>query len=70
MQLLQNRLMDNTLTENEMLVLITAIRKVISGSEEPPITEILETNILTMISQLLRFADTSDELKVMKVRHL
>jgi hypothetical protein len=33
-----------------MLALIIAIRKVISGTEEPPVTEILKTNILVMIS--------------------
>jgi hypothetical protein len=33
-----------------MLALVIGIRKVISGTEEPPVTEILKTNILSMVA--------------------
>jgi hypothetical protein len=50
-----------------MVILIMAIRKAISGVQEPPIPEILETNIMTMLSQLFKFNDTSEEIRIMKV---
>jgi hypothetical protein len=48
-------------------VLLTAVRKGISGAEEPPISEIMDTNILQIISQIFRFNDTSEEIRIMKV---
>lgn len=45
-----NRLLDSTLQQNDQVVLIMAVRKTISGVEVPPVGEILQTNILTMLS--------------------
>lgn len=59
--------MDNTLQAIETLVLIMAIRKTISGAEEPPISEIIQTGIMDLVAQILRLNDTSDEIRVMKV---
>jgi len=53
-----------------MVILIMAIRKAISGVQEPPIPEILETNIMTMLSQLFKFNDTSEEIRIMKLEAL
>jgi hypothetical protein len=36
---------------------LLAIRKAISSVEEPPVTEILKTNILSILSQLFTQAD-------------
>lgn len=44
-----------------------ATRKAISGAEEPPVGEILQTSVLSLISQLLKFNDTSEEVRVMKL---
>ena len=50
--------------------MITAIRKSISGHEDPPVTEILETSILSVIAQIFRFPDNIEENRIMKVYHL
>lgn len=47
--------------------MLTSIRKSISGSEDPPVTEILNTNILAVVAQILRFPDNIEENRVMKV---
>ena len=65
--MLLNTLMTRDWKEPEQLVIIIAIRKSISGFDEPPAEEILETNILHTLSQLLMFADTSVEIRIMKV---
>jgi hypothetical protein len=51
--------------------LLVAIRKVISGSEEPPIREILEqTSIMELLGQIFKFPDHSDDIRIMKVTGL
>ncbi len=50
MQILLNRLIDSNLSSNDMIVLLLAIRKAISSVEEPPVKEILKTNILSIMS--------------------
>lgn len=47
-----------------------ALRKTISGVDEPPVTELLETNILAFLSQLFNFADTCEEVRAMKLESL
>lgn len=54
----------------DQLVLIIALRKTISGVDEPPVTELLETNILSMLAQLFTFTDTVDEVRAMKLESL
>jgi hypothetical protein len=51
----------------KQLVLIIAIRKTVSGTEEPPVKEILTTNIMQVITQIFSFADTNEEIRLMKV---
>jgi hypothetical protein len=54
-------------------VLIIAIRKTISGSEEPPVSEILETNILQMIGSILNAPDNTvavEEVRIMKLESI
>jgi hypothetical protein len=46
---------------------VITIRRVISGHEEPPIDEILQTNILQIVSQMLKFNDSSEEVRIMKL---
>ena len=53
-----------------MLVIIVAIRRNISGVELPPVCELLETNILEMLSQLFKFNDQSEEVRAMKLESL
>jgi hypothetical protein len=59
--------MDATLSETDQLVLVMAIRKTISGAEEPPVSDIIETGVLQMAGEILRFNDTCEEIRVMKV---
>jgi hypothetical protein len=55
-------------SSEHILVLITAIRKLISGSEDPPVDKILKTNILDIISHILKLQDGNEEVRHMKVR--
>ena len=68
--MLLNRLLDSTLLPPDQLVIMIAIRKTISGSEEPPVTELLETSILSILAQLFKFPDVSDEVRAMKLESL
>jgi hypothetical protein len=62
-------LVDVKLQPKQQLVLVTGIRRMISILQLPPVTEILETNILSIISQIFRFDDgISEEIRAMKVR--
>ena len=54
----------------DQLVLVIAMRKTISGVDEPPVTELLETNILGILSQLFSFPDNCDEVRAMKLESL
>jgi hypothetical protein len=54
----------------DQLVIFIAIRKTISGAEEPPVKELLCTNILTMLSNLFNFQDVSEEVRAMKLESL
>jgi len=47
-----------------------ALRKTISGVDEPPVTELLETSILTLLSQLFKFTDVCEEVRAMKLESL
>ncbi len=51
----------------DQLILVIAIRKTVSGTEEPPIKELLTTNIMQVIAQIFTFADSSEEIRLMKV---
>jgi len=67
-QLLLNKLMTKAdLEQQEILTIIMAIRKKLSCTEDPPVTEILNGNILQMINQIYSFPDNSEEVKCMKV---
>lgn len=55
------------LSKNHQLLLITAVRRMISGTEDPPVSEILQSNILFVISEIFRFTDTAEEIRIMKV---
>lgn len=56
------------LSEEDQLVLVITIRRVISGQEEPPIEEIISTtNLIQIVSQMLKFADTTEEIRIMKL---
>ena len=65
-----NRLLDNSLSSTDMIILLLAIRKAISSSEEPPVTEILKTNILSILSQLFSQPDTHEDIRIMKLEGL
>lgn len=63
-----NKLIENPeLSALQQLVLVTGIRRLISGTDEPPISEILKSNILNVIATLFRFNDTQEEIRIMKV---
>jgi hypothetical protein len=57
--------------EAQQLVLIIAIRKTISGSEEPPVEDILNTNILHMLGSILNAPDNNtaaaEQVRLMKL---
>jgi hypothetical protein len=47
---------------------VIGIRKVISGTDEPPIAEIVNnSNILEILGSIFRFTDTSEEIRIMKL---
>lgn len=50
------------------MILVIGLRKVISGSEEPPLEEIFKTNIIQMISSILRMPDEQEDIRILKVR--
>lgn len=64
-----NKLYENgsSLSTFEQLIFVTGIRRMISGSEEPPVREILQTSILSVISTIFKFSDTSEDIRIMKV---
>lgn len=55
------------LKSEEQLGLISMIRKQISGSEDPPIGQILQTDIMDVISTIFQFNDTNDHVTYMKM---
>jgi hypothetical protein len=58
------------MTHLQQLVILMALRKTISGSEEPPVTEILQTNILPLLSSIFKTPDNAglpDEVRIMKL---
>jgi hypothetical protein len=64
-------MIDTKLTREQQLALITSIRRLISNIREPPVKEILQTNILSIIEQIFRFGDTiSEEIRAMKLESL
>jgi hypothetical protein len=67
---LLNRLIDSNLSSNDMIVLLLAIRKAISSVEEPPVKEILKTNILSIMSQLFTQPDNHEDIRTMKLEGL
>jgi len=67
-QMLLNKLVEMHLSEEDQLVLVITIRRVISGSEEPPIEEIMaSTNLIQIVSQMLKFSDATEEVRIMKL---
>jgi hypothetical protein len=38
-----------------------------SSTEEPPVKQILETNMIQVVSQIFQFNDVSEEIRLMKV---
>jgi len=55
------------MTPDNQLLIVVAIRRMISGSENPPVTKILNTNILDIISKIFTFNDSIELIKIMKV---
>lgn len=53
-----------------MVVILLAIRKAISSVEEPPVSDILQTNILTILCQLLTQPDLNEDMRTMKLEGL
>eukprot|EP00347_Sterkiella_histriomuscorum_P007064 403350389 len=70
-QILFNKLITDNLDNKQQLVVMTQVRRMISGTDEPPIAEILgQTSILNVISTVFRFQDTSEDIKYMKMESL
>ena len=68
---LLKRLVDTKLNHYQQLVLVTALRRLISNQQEPPVTQLLQTKILSFISDIFGFKDKlSEEIRAMKVRTL
>jgi hypothetical protein len=68
-QVLLNRLMTASAGKDQLLLLI-AIRKTISGVDEPPVKELMETSILGILSQLFTFPDNGEDIRAMKLESL
>lgn len=51
-------------------MLLIAIRKTISGVDEPPVKELMETSILGILSQLFTFPDNGEVVRAMKLESL
>ena len=63
-----NRLRDQMLTREQHVILVTGIRKAISGAEVPPSLELFQqTDIVKTAIQILIMADTDDDIRIMKV---
>ena len=57
----------NDLQPIEQLALISMIRKLISGSEDPPVAQILQTDIMQIISTIFQFSDVNEYVAYMKM---
>jgi hypothetical protein len=68
-QVLLNRLMTANVAKDQ-LVLLIAIRKTISGVDEPPVKELMETSILGILSQIFTFTDNGEVVRAMKLESL
>ncbi|CDW81557.1 karyopherin alpha [Stylonychia lemnae] len=67
-QLLLNKLVTNQdYSTLEQLTIITCIRRFISSSQEPPIDEILQTNILDILCTVFKFNDGPEDIRMMKL---
>lgn len=51
----------------QQLVLISKVRKLISGVDDPPVAEILQTDILEILSTVFRFTDANEHITYMKL---
>lgn len=51
----------------QQLVLISKVRKLISGVDDPPVALILATDILEVISTVFTFTDVNDYITYMKL---
>jgi hypothetical protein len=51
----------------EQLALISMIRKLISGTEDPPVAQILQTDILEIIATIFQFSDVNEYVCYMKM---
>lgn len=51
----------------QQLVLISKVRKLISGVDDPPVALILQTDILEVISTVFTFTDVNDYITYMKL---
>jgi hypothetical protein len=67
------RLVDSKILPIHQLVLLTAIRKMLSQPvDEPPVSEILnQTNLLSILAQVFKFSDAlNEEVRAMKLEAL
>ena len=67
MQIMLNKIVDSSLTGEQVIIILVAIRRCISGTEEPPVKDLLETNILDVLCRIFGMEDASNEIKHMKV---
>ena len=63
-----NKIVDSSLNSEQIIVILVAIRRCISGTQEPPVKKLLETNILDILCRIFSMEDSSTETKHMKVR--
>lgn len=63
-------MVDSQLQDLERLALLITVRRVISGQEEPPVSELLQTNIIQMISYIFGLQDTSEEVRLLKLESI
>ena len=65
-----NKIVDSSLTSEQVIVILVAIRRIISGTQEPPVKELLETNILDVLCRIFGMEDSSTDIRNMKVSEM
>lgn len=61
---------NNILKNCDSNILIIGIRKIISGGDEVPLSQALYTNLVSLVSQLLKMADSDEYVRSIKYESL
>jgi hypothetical protein len=63
--ILLDKILDVSLTREQVMIVLVGVRRVISGVPEPPVRDIMQqTNVLDIIVQVFRMVDSNDKVNV------